>query len=93
LAAYVAVSVAVTVALFAESHIVVCFGTAPTGQTTPECMALSQASHLARLFDTLGGVALFTALTAATWVVTRVVGRRRASRLRKADEGDAVSRI
>lgn len=60
-----------------------CFGSVPTGEVSEQCFSAWQASRswLDRLFDTpLGGVALFLALTAATWAVTRVAGRLRKSR-------------
>lgn len=65
-----------------------CFGTVPTGEVTAQCFSEWQSSRslLDRLFDTpLGGVAVFLALAAGTWAVTRVAGRRPHASVRKED--------
>jgi hypothetical protein len=68
---------ALLIVVFVGHQLPPCFGTVPTGEVTPQCFSQWQASRslLDRLFDTpLGGVAVFLALVAGTWVVTTIAG-------------------
>jgi hypothetical protein len=66
------------VMVFLGPQIPNCFGSVPTGQMSPECVAAWQASRsvLDRLLGTpLGAVVMFVALTAGTWLAVRLAGR------------------